>query len=254
VNPIANKEKMKQIMFETFSVPAFYVASPAELILTSTGCLSGIVMDCGHGVTYTYPVHEGRLVRHAIKRIHLGGNDVTKRLLTMLTEKGYYFETTEEYEIVREMKEKLCYASIDFEQELMEFSCSRTKERNYTLPDGNVITVGNQRTRCAEVLFQPMHAGKEHKGIHEVLFDSIMECSVGLRPTLFENIILGGGCAQIENFKDRMDKELRNLAMHDMTIKTKICNPNAAWFGGSILSSLSTFQQMWISKVSHHLM
>ena len=251
LNPKKDRETMTQIMFEVFNVPCLYVAQTAVLALYSSGRTTGIVLDSGDGVSNTVPIYEGYAIPHAIQRVELAGSNITEYFRQLLKDKGYNFSTPAEIEIVRDIKEKLCYVvEKNFDQELKKSQDSTNNDKTYELPDGRTINVGNERFRCPEILFQPMNANYETHGVHKHAYDSVMKCDQDVRKDLFQNIILSGGTTLFEGMGERMWNELHQLAPSNNKIKV-LAPPErkySVWLGGSILAALSTFQTMWINK------
>ena len=248
LNPKANRERLTQMMFNVFSVPAMYVAMNGVLALYASGRTTGIVVVSGDDVSYTVPVYEGYALPHAIIRLDLAECDVVDFLIKELQAKGYPFGTASEKRVAIDILRELGYVAFDFEQEMQTAGASIDK--NYSLPNGQVITLGKEQFRAPETMFQPSFIGMESAGIHETTYNSIMKCDVDIRKDLYANTVIAGSNTLYPGIADRMQKEIAALA--PPTMKIKIIAPpereNSIWIGGSILASLSQFQQMWISK------
>ena len=242
-----NREKMAQIMFEFFNVPALYIADPATLSMYSIGKYTGLAIDSGDGGTSISPIFDGFPLRHALALLRLAGRDHTELMRILLYEVGKNFSTTAENEIVKDIKEKACYVALDYDE---EFKCFEPFD--YELPDGNHVIIKDQRFRCPEALFKPSLCGLYDQGIDYESYWSIQKCDIDIRKELYSNIVLSGGNTMYNGLVERLTKEIKSLAPESMKEEVKvIASPGrkfAAWIGGSILSSLSTFESMWITK------
>ncbi|CAL2048149.1 unnamed protein product [Caenorhabditis brenneri] len=248
LNPKENREKMIEIMFEHFKVPAFYVAIPAVLSLYASGRTTGIVVDSGYEVTHVVPVYEGVAVPHAILRLDLAGKQLTDYLCKLYAERGHSFTTSFGREMTIDIKKKSCYVASK-----EELSLASSSVKYYTSCYKEEQRKNDTRPLCPEALFDPSKIGMEAAGIHQMCFDSIMKCDVDIRQNLYQNVVLSGGSTMFRGMANRLESELAGLAPSSM--KVKVIAPEAreysALIGGSILSSLPTFQEKWITKAEY---
>ncbi|KAF8491242.1 hypothetical protein JB92DRAFT_3240863 [Gautieria morchelliformis] len=193
---VTNWDDMKNIWHHTFYNKLCVTPEehPVILSLYTSGCMTGIVLDSGDGVTHTVLIYEGFALLHTILRLDLAGQDLSDYLIKILMERGYPFTTSTEREIVRDIKEKLCYVTLDFEQEMQTAAQSSQLEKSYELPVGQVITIGNELFCAPVALVQPSFLGLEASTIHETTqhhkYNSIYKCDLDIHSYgLFGNLI-----------------------------------------------------------------
>jgi actin-related protein len=244
MNPMANRERPILIMFETFNVPVFYVSIQTVLSLFASGLTTGVVIDSGEDVTHAVPIYEGSALYMATTRIDLAGREVTDYLGKMLTERGYSFPPKYETEVIRDIKEQFAFVSLEDQTQ------NPTLEKKYELPDGQIITIGNERYKCTDPLFEPILLQRPDCGIHETAYNTILKCDIDIRKILYRNIVLAGGNMVLPGIAERLQIELVGLAPPSVTVQVNAPADRkySTWIGGSILASLNSFQSMWISK------
>lgn len=258
LNPKRNRDMAAQLLFEQFNVPAVYMSIQAVLSLYASGRTTGIVLDCGDGVSHAVPVYEGFAVPSSIRRIDVAGRDITEHMQLLLRKAGHVFHTSAEKEIVRVMKEKVSYVALNPGKEEKDLHSgvwrADKKEIEYQLPDGHKIKLGPERFRAPEILFDPELIGLEYQGVHQMVVDAINRTDMDLRQHLFGSIVLSGGSTLCKGFGDRLLDEVKRIAVKDMRIKI-FAPPErkySTWIGGSILAGLSTFRKMWVSIDDWH--
>nr|XP_023666047.1 uncharacterized protein LOC111843059 isoform X2 [Paramormyrops kingsleyae] len=252
MNPLENRQRMVELMFEAFCVPYAYVAMQAVLALYAAGKTTGVVFDSGDGVSHSVPVFEGYCLPHAVQRFALAGADVTLHLRKLLQERGITMNTSAELEIVREVKEQCCCVAQDYEAELSRVMRSPHDCVSYTMPDGRVVTIGAERFRAPEILFRPELIGRDHYGVHESIFKSILQSDIDLRKSFVGNVVLSGGNTLLAGFPLRLQSEIRSLVPEDLVQCVRVTSPadrdSSVWTGGAVLASLPSFSSAWISQ------
>jgi actin-related protein len=249
LNPKYNRERMTQIMFETFNTPAMYIANQSVLSLYSSGRTTGVVIESGDGTTQIVPIYEGFPLYHATHQLSLAGSDLSEYMHKILSERGYAFDYAlrEARNLVRDIKETLCYVALDFKAEL---ESTGEIEKSYELPDGHTITVGNERFRCPEVLFNPALMGLDQDGIHTLTYNSIKKCENEIQRELLTKIVLSGGNTMFNGISERLIRELEELSPRTMLVNV-FTSPEckySVWRGGCIISTLPSFQKRYIIK------
>ncbi|AMD19380.1 HBR479Cp [Eremothecium sinecaudum] len=250
LNPMKNREKMCELLFESFNVPAVYVSLQAVLSLYASGRTTGYVIDCGDGCCHAVPVFDGFSIPPSIRRIDIAGRDITEFLQLLLRKStGISLLSSSEREIVRTIKEKACYTAKDPKTEEQNYLMD-PKTIKFKLPDGKTIELGPERYRAPELLFKPQLVGSEFESLPEMCYQSLAKVDLDLRSTLYANILLSGGTSMFPGFGDRLLNELKQLI--GSQTKIKIFAPPerkyTTWIGGSILSGLSTFKKLWVTK------
>jgi len=253
LNAKENREKMTRVMFESFNVPATFISMQSVLALYASGRTTGVVLDSGAGISHTVPIYEGYAMPHSIKRMELAGQDLTDYLVKILQENDINLSTPAEIDCAQAMKEQLCRVAMDYEGEIKMFDDNHFKD--FTLPDGHTIGIGNQLIRAPELLFNPKLDGRNNMlGIHELIRECVMRCDVEVRKELYQSILLAGGTTLFHGFQNRLATEVQRFAPEQ--VRAKVMAPNermfSAWIGGSILGSLTTFRQMWIGAAEYH--
>ncbi|XP_063501110.1 actin, cytoskeletal 3 isoform X4 [Symphalangus syndactylus] len=210
---------------------------------------TGMTVESGEGMTHFLPIADGCPLHQSTFQVDIAGQDLTLYLLQLLKDNGQLLVGTGDREYIRDMKEKCCYVALDFDKEKMKTD-SPSCQRKYQLPDGQEITVGQESFFCPEVLFQTKLIGKNTPGIHTMAIQSITSCNPDLQKVLFGHLLLSGGTGSCPGLRFRMQREISELVSPTVYVKVATCpySVYGAWVGGSILCSLSTFKDMWVTS------
>jgi actin len=249
-NPRANREKMVQLMFETFEVKNIYVAIQAVMSLYSAGRTTGLVVDAGDGVSHTVPVFEGFSLPHAVEKMEIAGRVLTMYMQKLFIENGESFTSAAEIQIVRDIKEKHAFVAQNYAEEKEAALKSAEHDIQYTLPDKRVLSVpATVRMGCPELLFDPTLNGLNCMSLPDLAWSSVQKADIDVRKELCKNIIMSGGSTMYEGIADRLKQELVNRAPAgaEIRIVASADRKYAVWKGGSTLASLSTFHSSWVT-------
>jgi len=282
----SNRIKLTEFMFEKYKIPAIYICKSAVLSGFSCGRSTCLVFDSGHNTTYAVPVNEGYALQKSLIKNNIAGDWVTnlveknleKRNINInpffkfkvkkdgekyktefLKDDAIFDKTYENFwkkEIIRDLKES-CLTTNDealkYDEAKDEFiPNSVNQELIYDLPDKNTINMTHDKNLILERVFNPVKEYPEFMGYHQMVNDAISKSDLEIKKELYSNIFLCGGNTLFSGFPERFQKQIINTNKQTFKIKI-ITHPSnterkfSAWIGGSILSSLGTFHQLWLS-------
>ncbi|XP_008828346.1 actin-related protein T3 [Nannospalax galili] len=247
LNPLTNRQRMSEVFFEELGVPAFYISIQAVLALFAAGFTTGLVLNSGAGITQCVPIFEGYCLPYGVQQLNVAGFDLTSYLMMLLKENGVMLLSTSDRKTIVDIKENICYVAVNYEEEMAKKP--KSLEKVYTLPDGKTIKLQDQVFRCPEALFSPNLLNISEPGIDKMCFNSIMKCDTDLRNSFFSNIILAGGSTSFLGLDKRLVKDVAKVAPANTPVQVTAPPERkiSVWMGGSILASLSAFQDMWIT-------
>lgn len=265
MNPTKNREKMIEVMFETYKFHGLYIAIQAVLTLYAQGLQTGVVIDSGDGVTHICPVYDGFALPHLTRRLDIAGRDITRYLIKLLLLRGYAFNHSADFETVRQMKEKLCYVGYDIDQEQKLALETTVLVEQYTLPDGRVIHVGGERFEAPEALFQPHLINVEAAGLAELLFNTIQAADIDIRSDFYQHIVLSGGSTMYPGLPSRLEREIKQLYLERVLrgdteklakFKIRIEDPprrkHMVFLGGAVLAEIMKDRdEFWMSRAEY---
>ncbi|XP_054034511.1 actin-like protein 7A [Dryobates pubescens] len=244
--PFTYKSRYAEMLLEGFHMPAIHVAYQPHLSMFSYGRTSALVVESGHSTSQVVPIYEGYILNGITKSAAYGGLDITRFLRKLLNESGTLL-AGQQLDIVQDIKEKCCYASLDFTEDL----CLPVEQQEvgYKLPDGRLLTVGKERFLCAEALFQPDLLGSQEPGLPQLACACLKKHECDIIKTVMGNILLCGGSTMMEGFAERFRRELATMCPSgSLGITAAPHRKFSVWVGGSILASLHSFQDLWISR------
>jgi actin-related protein len=248
-NPVGCTERIAQTMFESFNVERFATVPQGLCALYASGRTTGVVLDVGHGITTVTPVFDSYAVSHAMNRLNVGGADVTDHLQRLLFERGYTFTTPLDLLTLRDLKDAVATVAEDYKAALA--LPDRDFETAFELPDGTNVTVGKERFRCSEILFDPSIVHSEQASLAEFVANAIQACPIDTRRAISGNVVLSGGTTQMPGFGARLQDGVASRfpgmfgSVHVLEGGDRTLN---VWSGASVLANMSSFEPSFVTR------
>lgn len=258
INPLFtedDKKKLYQLFFNKYQVNGLYLVLDSLLTMYSGGFQTGLVIEMGAGSTRIIPIYEGFKLDHATQILKVGGSLLDNFMIQQLKNVGYSIDSSVQREIVRVLKEKACFVSLNYDDDINK---KNQYKKEYSLPDGQKIELTSERFVVPELIFKPKLFNVEEKPLHDAILDCIELCDLDIRTKLLENIFLSGGGSCFPQLEYRLQQELEvGLVQRGKQMrKPKIIAPRermfSPWIGGSILSCIPEFQSSWVTRTQYY--
>ncbi|RLN51800.1 hypothetical protein BBJ29_002452 [Phytophthora kernoviae] len=237
-----NTKRRKKVEASSPSTdPAAQVEDP--LRFSTSSC--HLVVDSGFSFTRVVPVIDGKVYLPGVKRINVGGKLLTNYLKEIVSFRQW--NVMDDTPVINELKETLCYCSMDFDDDLRRYHTERRQRKHWILPDfvhsfegrvredvietssieqqpANVddntqaLEMGVEMITVPEVLFHPSDIDIHQAGIAETIVQAVEACPVELSCAFYANILLVGGNTKFKNFRQRLERDLRPLVPDEFEI------------------------------------
>jgi actin-related protein len=243
-NSNSDREKIAQIMFEKFNIFNIHIEPQPTMTLFSTSKTTGLIFESGDSCTQIVPIFEGYIIPQGVTSTPLAGRTLTDVFLSKIKDKLQKFKFSNYIEYAKKLKERYSFVKLE--------GAPLSNSTEIELPDGNKIALRDEQLNLPEIFFDPSSISLEFSGYPELVVEAIKKTDLNLRREFYANILLGGGNTDIKNFPERLKKEISskipsNIASY-LRINSQLERKYSAWIGASVVCSIGTFQQMWISK------
>jgi actin-related protein len=278
--PEDQKEKLLELMMETFNAHSLYLGAAPVFSLYSYGLTTGLVVDSGLDSTTVVPVHEGYALGRHVTTSPVAGRQLTQYLAQLMKRRGYTFGTPVELDLINTVKEDYCFVRNPFRNDDFASSLNNGDQlaKHFLLPDGQAIPIDEQRHECVEALFDFSILGESYnpyyhmttdhgdqyspsirKGLSWLAFTAINHCEPVLRAQLYNSIVLAGGSTSFQGTQGRLLDEVRqcyrethpNEGIIPISVQDMAARQYAAWIGGVMLSRTPMFHHLTVSRAEY---
>ncbi|EFC48580.1 hypothetical protein NAEGRDRAFT_30796 [Naegleria gruberi] len=245
------RRKMINYLMEDLNLREVSFIPTSTLSAFAQGELNAVVVEIGEETNHVSSVVEGRTVSESMMRMNSISGLALSEHMSNISQVYATQREIREYGI-GEMKKDYMYVALDYEKEMEQFnSQAKLQTKSYDLPSSGPVEVPFTAEACkyTEALFNPNIIGIENGiGVHECILQSIKKVnSDSVESKLYRSIILSGGSTLLTGFDTRLREEMIEL-IPDSKIRASPERGNLPWIGGSIIGSMSNFQEKCITR------
>jgi len=245
--PFEDRQRIAQVMFEKYHVPAVTFASTPILALASSGRPTGVLINCGHTDTEVVPIQNQRVLRDAVQKLGFGGRDLTTFLHKSLIPKGADKNPSRSIlSAYNDMKEKNCFVSADPDSE------DPFNSNIYELPDGTKMDLDDRGWKVPEAYFKPKLIEKDVVGLPQLIANAVFKAEESIQEELGKNLVLAGGSSLFKGLPEKLEKEVGGpLFPLEVALKADVQRKYASWIGGQYVVDLSLHKDAIITVTEY---
>ncbi|XP_031638358.1 actin-related protein 10 [Contarinia nasturtii] len=259
--PTEIREVFAKVLFRHFDISSILFVTSHLVALSTLAIETGLVVDIGHKEATVIPVYSGVQVLFAWQAQPLAAEAVHTEIKRQLIENGVSSELLTD-DIIEEIKVRTCFVTTYERSQKYKNNeeVSPPPDVSYPIQGKETITIpGKLRETAYEVLFPE---DNDRLGLPYIILDAIAACSLDMRKTLLENLVILGGTAMAQGLTARLKDELITLLktgvykekLHTTTVKFHRLPAKenfAAWLGGSIYGGTEMLKAKGLAKETY---